>query len=389
MKQLTLAAFLPCLLVFSLNAQQALWGGTDILSPEIRKDNSVVFRLQAPHAGEVRLAGDWMPGQGWMPGSVLMKKENDTVWTYTAETLPSDLYSYYYLVDGMRCTDQNNVHQVRDVASVSNIMIVGGDRGDLYRVNAVPHGTVARYWYDSPGNNAVRRITVYTPPGYETSGESYPVLYLLHGMGGDEEAWITLGRTAQIMDNLIARGKARPMIVVMPNGNVSQEAAPGESSLGLVKPAMMLPNTMNGRMEETFMDVVRFVEGRFRIRADKANRAIAGLSMGGFHSLHISRIYPDTFDYIGLFSAAVKPFGEETSKVYDNLETTLKKQMENGIRLYWIGMGKTDFLYKTGEEYRALLDGIGLNYTYVESEGGHTWSNWRCYLSEFVPLLFQ
>jgi enterochelin esterase family protein len=293
------------------------------------------------------------------------------------------------LVDGLKTTDPNNVYLIRDVASVFNVFIVGGGKGDLYQVNKVPHGSVIRRWYDSPGNEKSRRITIYTPAGYETGKEKYPVLYLLHGMGGDEEAWIALGRTSQILDNLIAQGKAKPMIVVMTNGNVFQEAAPGESSMGMYKPTFQLPNTMDGKFEETFGDVIKFVESNYRIIADKKSRAIAGLSMGGYHSLHISRYYPNTFDYVGLFSAAVMPDSKTSSKVYANFDETLKKQMDNGYKLYWIGIGKTDFLYKANEEFRAKLDKIGVKYTYVETEGGHTWTNWRVYLSQFAPLLFK
>jgi len=370
-------------------AQQALWGAAEIVSPEINADNSVTFRYVAPDAKEVKLSGDWMPAEGWTPGSVVMKKGEKGLWSFTTEVLPSELYSYSFLVDGLKSTDPNNVYLIRDVASVTNVFIVGGGQADLYKVNSVPHGTVARRWYNSPGNEKMRRITIYTPPGYEESKEKYPVLYLLHGMGGDEEAWIALGRTAQILDNLIAQGKAKPMIVVMPNGNVAQEAAPGESNLGFYKPTFQLPNTMDGKYEETFPDIIKFVESSYRVKAEKSSRAIAGLSMGGFHSLHISRYYPNTFDYIGLFSAAILPDQKVTSKVYENLDETLKTQKANGYKLYWIGMGKTDFLYKSGVAYRERLDKIGMKYTYVESEGGHIWRNWRVYLSEFTPLLFR
>jgi enterochelin esterase family protein len=318
-----------------------------------------------------------------------MKKDEKGIWTYTTSPLESDLYSYSYNADGIRCTDPNNVYLIRDVATVTNVFIAGGGKGDLYKVNNVPHGTVTRRWYDSPSLGMNRRITIYTPAGYETSKEKYPVLYLLHGMGGDEEAWINLGRTSQILDNLIAQGKAKPMIVVMPNGNVVQEAAPSESSLGLYKPSMQLPNTMDGRYEETFMDIITFVERNYNVITSKPGRAVAGLSMGGFHSLHISRYYPDTFDYIGLFSAALVPNEKVTSKVYENIDATLQQQMKNGYKLYWIGIGKTDFLYKNNVEYRQKLDAMKMPYEYRESEGGHTWTNWRVYLSEFVPKLFR
>ncbi len=384
----TILFFLIMISIIS-TAQQALWGAAEIISPEINTDNTVTFRFQAPEAKEVKLSGDWMPAEGLTPGSVNMKKGEKGLWSFTTEVLPSELYSYSFSVDGIKTTDPNNVYVIRDVASVSNVFIVGGGQADLYKTNAVPHGTVSRRWYNSPGNEKMRRITIYTPPGYEESNEKYPVLYLLHGMGGDEEAWIALGRTAQILDNLIAQGKANSMIVVMPNGNVTQEAAPGESSLGFYKPTFQLPNTMDGKYEETFPDIIKFIENSYRVKAEKGSRAIAGLSMGGFHSLHISRYYPNMFDYIGLFSAAILPDQKVNSKIYENLDNTLKIQKNNGYKLYWIGMGKTDFLYKSGEEYRKRLDDMGMKYTYVESEGGHIWKNWRVYLSEFSPLLFK
>ena len=385
---------LACLLCAPvLTAQQALFmGGPDIESPQVNPDHSVTFRLLAPNAKEVKLTGDFIPSQGWMPGSELMTKDDKGIWSYTTNPLDSDLYGYAFMVDGLRMMDPNNVHQIRDVATVTNIVIVGGGRGDLYSVQKVPHGTVTRTWYDSPSNKYVqkRRITVYTPPGYENNKKKYPVFYLLHGMGGDEEAWINLGRTAQIMDNLIAAGKAEPMIVVMTNGNVIQEAAPGESSLGLYKPTMQLEGTMDGQFESSFKDVIRFVETSYRVIPKSNSRAIAGLSMGGYHTLHISRFYPKTFDYIGLFSAAIMPDEKVGgSRVYQDIEGTLKQQRDNGFSLYWIGIGKEDFLYKANVEYRQLLDKINLPYVYRESGGGHTWTNWRVYLSEFAPLLFK
>ena len=221
----------------------------------------------------------------------------------------------------------------------------------------------------------------------------YPVLYLLHGMGGDEEAWISLGRTAQILDNLIASGKAKPMIVVMPNGNVSQEAAPGETPGRIDQPVFNLPKTMDGGMERSFTDIVEFVERTYRVDKSKQGRAIAGLSMGGFHSLHISKLYPDMFDYVGLFSAAIfpsdAPNGDTASDVYADMEGRLKVQFANPPKLYWIGIGRDDFLYKANTEYRGILDRIGAEYTYYETGEGHIWRNWRIYLSEFVQLLFK
>lgn len=233
------------------------------------------------------------------------------------------------------------------------------------------------------------RLTVYTPAGYEASSKEYPVLYLLHGMGGDENAWTELGRAAQILDNLIAQGKAEPVIVVMTNGNAVLQAAPGESSLGFQAPSMQLPKTMDGSFEQHFPDVVNFVDKNYRTIKSKKGRAIAGLSMGGFHSMHISKQYPDMFDYIGLFSAAIKPGEDVKSPIYEDTEGKLKVQFQENPALYWIAIGDKDFLYKVNQDYRKFLDDNGYKYTYYETSGGHIWRNWRIYLTEFVPQLFK
>lgn len=375
-------------------AQQALWGTAPVVSPEIHDNNTVTFRFKAPKAVRVQLTGDFLPVQKnakfEAPGIVDLKEGQEGVWEYTTpEPLKPELYSYSFIVDGLRMNDPANVYLIRDVSTLTNVFIIGGDRADFYKVNPVPHGTVSRIWYDSPALGLERRMAVYTPAGYETSGKRYPVLYLLHGMGGDEEAWISLGRTAQILDNLIAQGKAKPMIVVMPNGNASQEAAPGESSRGMVPPTMQLPKTMEGSYEQTFPEIVKFIDKNYRTIKSKSGRAIAGLSMGGFHSLHISKQYPDMFNYIGLFSAAIMPNKEVSSPIYENMEGKLKVQFDKNPALYWIAIGKTDFLYKANEEYRKLLDEKGYKYTYYESDEGHIWKNWRIYLTEFVPMLFR
>ena len=393
MKRLT-ALTVALLIGVTMFAQQALWGTAPVVSPEIHDNNTVTFRFKAPKAVRVQLTGDCLPVQKnakfEAPGIVDLKEGQEGVWEYTTpEPLKPELYSYSFIVDGLRMNDPANVYLIRDVSTLTNVFIIGGDRADFYKVNPVPHGTVSRIWYDSPALGLERRMTVYTPAGYETSGKRYPVLYLLHGMGGDEEAWISLGRTAQILDNLIAQGKAKPMIVVMPNGNASQEAAPGESSRGMVPPTMQLPKTMEGSYEQAFPEIVKFIDKNYRTIKSKSGRAIAGLSMGGFHSLHISKQYPDMFNYIGLFSAAIMPNKEVSSPIYENMEGKLKVQFDKNPALYWIAIGKTDFLYKANEEYRKLLDEKGYKYTYYESDEGHIWKNWRIYLTEFVPMLFR
>lgn len=396
MKKLTIlaAGLLMCVMTF---AQQALWGGAPVVSPEIHNNNTVTFRMKAPKAVKVQITGDFLPTQKFKtpfgeadgPGVADLTEGKDGIWEYTTNPLKPELYSYSFIVDGLKTTDPGNVYLIRDVATLTNVFIIGGERADLYKVNKVPHGTVSRIWYNSPTLGMERRMTVYTPAGYETSGKRYPVFYLLHGMGGDEEAWISLGRTAQILDNLIAQGKAKPMIVVMTNGNAAQEAAPGESSLGMVPPTFQLPKTMEGTFESAFPDVVKFIDNNYRTIKSKSGRAIAGLSMGGFHSMHISKQYPDMFNYVGLFSAAIVPNKDVTSPVYQNLESKLKVQFSKKPALYWIGIGNTDFLYKANEDYRKLLDEKGYKYTYYETGEGHIWKNWRIYLTEFTPLLFR
>lgn len=388
-------ALLVCAMTF---AQQALWGGSQIVSPEIHDNNTVTFRLKAPKAVKVQITGDFLPtqkmktpyGEFDVPGVADLVENKEGVWEYTTpEPLKPELYSYTLMVDGLKINDPSNVYMIRDIASVTNVFIIGGERADLYKVNVVPHGTVSKQWYHSGTLGIDRRLTVYTPAGYETSGKRYPVFYLLHGMGGDENAWSELGRAAQIMDNLIAQGKAEPMILVMTNGNAGLEAAPGESSLGFAAPTTNLPKTMEGSFETHFPEVVKFIDKNYRTKANKKSRAIAGLSMGGFHSMHISKQYPDMFGYVGLFSAAIMPNKDATSPIYSDIEGKLKVQFAKKPALYWIAIGKTDFLYKANEEYRKLLDEKGYPYEYLETDGGHIWKNWRIYLTEFAPKLFK
>jgi len=402
MKKISILAVMLLISVTTF-AQQALWGGSQIVSPEIHENNTVTFRLRAPKAVKVELTGDFLPTQKMdtpygkfdVPGTVELKENKEGVWEYTTpEPLASELYSYTFIVDGLRMNDPANIMMIRDVASITSVFIIRGDKGDLYSVNDVPHGTVARRWYNSPTLKENRRITIYTPPGYENNSQSYPVFYLLHGSGGDEEAWIALGRTSQIMDNLIAQGKAKPMIVVMTNGHTQNNASPDETSRAYTPAMGGGPREAVASMEDSFGDVMKFIETNYRVKKGKANRAIAGLSMGGMHSAAISAQYPNTFDYIGVFSAppiaammgAGNPAaGEAQNEFVKKLET----QKKNGYKLYWIACGTTDFLYKGVIDSMTKMDEIGFKYTYRESGGGHTWDNWRIYLSEYAPMLFN
>lgn len=383
LKKAAIALSLTFAASFCLHAQQAIWGVPALTSPEINPDNTVTFRLKAPEARNVQVKGDF---NGYAHAD--MQKSEDGTWTFTTSEIQPEIYRYNFIVDGLTITDPSNVFEMRDACTVFNWFVVPGEKSRLYMVNDVPHGTVSKVWYDSPTLGMKRRMSVYTPPGYESSDRHYPVLYLLHGMGGDEEAWITQGRAPQILDNLINDGLVEPMIVVIPNGNASQEAAPGETHFGLVPPTVALPHTMDGVYEESFPDIVNFIDRTYRTKADKANRAIAGLSMGGFHSLHISKQYPDLFDYVGLFSAAINPRGEN-EKIYGDRTAKLKRQFEDAPALYWIAIGNDDFLYDENVEFRTLLDSLNARYEYHESTGGHIWKNWRDYLTAFTQRLFR
>ncbi len=377
MKKLNSILIYLCIACFAthLQAQQNLFGGQDIKSAVVNEDKTVTFRFIAPDAKQVQIAGDFAPTVEDNPvgglvgtGLIGMVKDGDGIWTHTTPPLESELYSYLFVVDGVAVTDPNHPHALRDFATISNVFIVGGGQADLYKVNQIPHGSLTHRWYESPSLGMTRRINIYTPPGYENSGREYPVLYLLHGMGGDENEWISFGRAVQIMDNLIHQGKAKPMIVVMTNGHAHLEAAYGESSKGFFKPEHAPAGTTPpGAFEASFRDVIDFVDSNFRVKSDKAHRAIAGLSMGGGHSMNISRYYENTFDYVGLFSAAVRGRQDNATGVYADFDATLKKQFDNGLKLYWIGMGTEDFLYDACTEYRAKLDSMGAKYTYVET----------------------
>lgn len=394
----TLTALLLSAMAFG---QQALWGRAAVVSPQINDNKTVTFRIAAPKAIKVQVTGDFLPTQPMdtpfgkfdAPGVADLTEGKDGVWEYTTpEPVKPEFYNYTFIVDGQKMVDPSNVFINRDVASLTSILYVDGDPiVDLYKINDVPHGTVSKIWYHSNQENIDRRLTVYTPAGYETSSKKYPVFYLLHGIGGDEEAWATQGRATQILDNLIAQGKAEPMIVVMTNGNISQHAAPGEGPEGMVSPNLALPKTMDGSFEKAFPEIVNFIDKTFRTKAQKQFRAIAGLSMGGFHSCHISKQYPELFGYVGLFSAAISKEQGDANGIYNDFDKKLATQFsaKNRPALYYIAIGKTDFLYKDNQDLRKKLDDNKFPYVYKETEGGHIWRNWRIYLADFAPRLFK
>ncbi len=409
MKRTFFAIAFCALCAVSALAQEKLFQSANVQSPVVNADGTVTFNIFAPKAVKVEVTGDFLPatkmeiagfGTVEQPGVAQLTEGKDGVWSYTTEKLAPELYSYTFNIDGMTgVKDPANVYVNRDIVSFSNIFIVSekqGDKGDIYRVNEVKHGNLAKVWYDSPTLKMQRRMTIYTPAEYD-KGKNYPVLYLMHGAGGDENAWSELGRAAQILDNLIATGKAKPMIVVMPNGNTDCQAAPGEWSRGMYQPTFM--GSVNQKsiatMDESFMDIVKYVESHYKVAKNKKNRAICGLSMGGGHTFATSKRYPDTFNYIGLFSAGLHISGDRTKSFYQLLQenTEVQKQLARLFAgkpaLYWIAIGKTDFLYQQNADLRKYLDEKGYPYEYLETDGGHIWRNWRLHLPMFPPKIFK
>ena len=379
--------FLLALLPLSLFAQQNIGHKTEtVRSPEVNPDGSVTFRLYAPKAHNVVVIGDWINGI-----SPLTEGEGG-VWEYTTAPLPSELYTYRFYVDGLIGLDPGNPFTLRDVGYTFSYFYVDGDKASYYQVQDVPHGNVEQIWYRSGATGKDRRLSVYLPAAYDGK-KKFPVLYLLHGSGGDENAWLELGKTARIMDNLIARGEAVPMIVVMPNGNIGVQAAPGETPDNLAfRPVMSneIPSSYkNGTYEASFGEIVSFIDGRYKTVRNRQSRAVAGLSMGGFHSLYISLNHPDLFSWTGLFSAGLVPQFTSELDVYSNREAKLRAYQKKGCNLFWIAIGKEDFLYDVNADFRTELDALGFPYEYHESSRGHLWCNWRQYLLLFAPRLFR
>lgn len=393
-----------CICSLSLFAQEISFSRTSFDNPTVNPDKSVTFTFSAPDAAKIEIEGGFLPpremdtpwGKMQTTGRVTLPKSAEGIFTFTSTPLASDFYTYSVYIDGVRVVDPNNVYQLRDVANLSNYFIIGGGYGDLFDVQDVPHGDVAKVWYPAPGAGMTqRRLSVYTPAGYDPSDRKakYPVLYIMHGIGGDENAWMDGGRLPQVMDNLIASGQAEKMIVVVTNSNMSQQAAPGEYPGSRNRPQLMVPGNMDGQFEESFLDIVNFIESHYNVYKDKAHRALAGLSMGGFHTVYISANYPDLFDYVCPLSAALNDHSDtqaaRDSYIYKDLDAKLDRQFKKAPKLYWIACGSADGLIVNNKEFMAKLDAKGYKYEFLETEGGHTWQNWRNYLTRFVPRLFK
>src|SRR5262245_52830727 len=372
-------------------------------SPDIHPDRTVTFRLLAPKALEVTVNGSWDNG-----ANIKMTRDDAGVWSATVGPLAPQLWGYWFLADGVRALDPNNAETERDGARYENLLMISGTESAWWDFKDVPHGTVQAVWYPSPTLKlANRRMMVYTPPGYETSTQKYPVLYLLHGGGGDEDAWLTMGRAHIIMDNLIAAGKAKPMIVVMPNGNATQTVSQGygygptpapQSVQAPAPPPVQAAQAAQGGRgagrggapqpyagsypESLVKDVIPFVEKRFRAVTAKDERAIAGLSMGGGHTIAATNNNPGTFAYIGVFSSGPQTIDEAFQKQIEAVKA-------GGVQFYWLGAGTTDTARERTVSLSDLVKKEGFNTSYREIPGRHFWFLWRDFLVHYAQVAFQ
>ena len=377
--------FCMLILSFCLYAQN----NKKLVSPDIQPDNSVIFRIKAPGASSVQVVGTFAADFKPVP---LVKKDSN-IFEVKIGHLPSDMYEYRFILDSALMLDPNNNAVTRDGSFVENRLLVPGKLGNLIAAQNVPHGNVTAVWYSSPTLATERRMYVYTPPGYEEGKDKYPVLYLLHGGGGDEDGWINRGRANYIIDNLIASKEAVPMIVVITNGNPDAVSAPLDKPLNTnAKDIPGIGSMASGRFEQSLIkDVVPYIEKNYRVIADADHRALTGFSMGGYQTQNITNNNPGMFKYIGVMSMGLfSSFGNNNTN-YDKEKhvAQLKALMASNPKLYWIGIGKDDFLYGTVTKLKSLYDETGFKYIYRESEGSHTWKEWRLYLTELAAKFFK
>jgi len=388
--------------VFLLLAGPALaWAQPATLkSPEVLPDHRVVFRILAPKANSVEVTGDFVT-QGLAPAGKLTKDERG-VWSTTVGPLPPDLYAYVFNVDGVRTIDPKNgiVKQGIDTmpgGPLDNLVYIPGPETAFEDNTQGPHGEVRQVWYFSKNLNTMRRLHIYTPPGYEQGTAKYPVLYLIGGGFDNDSAWNSIGRVNFIMDNLINANKAKPMIVAMPSESVElppgvqMPQSRGTTPSGRPDQSASLNVQYDAFGEDLLHSVIPFVEGRYRVVATQPNRAIAGLSMGGGETLRVAPQNIDMFAHIGVFSMGwhdhINPDFETRNeqKFFAHPEQTNKV-----VKLFWIGCGKKDALIGDGDRRLSeLLTRRGIKHVFNETEGAHTWIEWRAYLREFAPLLFR
>jgi enterochelin esterase-like enzyme len=346
-----------------------------LVTPEVHSDNSVTFRFLAANAQEVKLARE-----GTDP--VAMQKDDKGVWTVNTAPLPPDYYGYSIIVDGVRSLDPFNHGLVPNLISPGNFVHVAGPSSLPWEVNDVPHGEIHHHFYNSAVAGDQRDFYVYTPPGYDPAAKTtYPVLYLLHGYSDDASAWTAVGRANLILDNLIAQGKAKPMIVVMPLGYGTMEIITlGWGAWGHTD---VRDKNFSRFREALLTEVMPKVENEYRVTSDRNSRAIAGLSMGGSESLLTGLNNLDKFAWVGAFSSGGIP--DDFEKDFPALDAKANQQ----LKLIWIACGTEDRLITVNRNLREWLKTKGINHTDIETPGMHTWMVWRRNLAEFAGLLFR
>ncbi|MCL6250764.1 alpha/beta hydrolase-fold protein [Altererythrobacter sp. KTW20L] len=346
-------------------------------SVEQLADGRVTFRLCAPAAQVVKLISNDIAQIPLGPnGGLPMERDATGLWQVTTpEPIPADNYRYNFQVNGAKVPDPLATTFSRERAGVNSTVDLAGPEGDFQRWHAdVPHGTVTQVTYWSEPLGAMREANVYTPPGYMNGRESYPVLYLVHGAGDSSDSWTQVGHAQNILDNLIAAGRAQPMIVVMPFGHTPD--CPGSN---------ILANTDFG--EDLHGALIPHIDATFRTLDDSDSRAMAGLSMGGSHTIRFGLPRPDRFSHIGIFSMGLG-MGPDDVANYSAADGDMLRRSAAELDLVYYAMGTDDFLYGTVAPTRAMLDEYGVDHVYNETGGGHTWINWRRYLADFLPLLF-
>ncbi|MDX1962119.1 MAG: alpha/beta hydrolase-fold protein [Pirellulales bacterium] len=351
-----------------------------IAGPVVSAERQITFRLRADNASAVRVMSSDLPE---IMTTGIMKKLENGVWETTVGPVPAGAYRYSFAVDGMTVLDERNTLTSQSNSNTNSLVLVPGK--ELFDTRDVPHGPVAQVLYHSRKLQTTRRMHVYTPPGYEAGNDSYPVLYLLHGATDSDQSWSSVGRAGIILDNLIAAGKAKPMVVIMPNGHIGPFQFGGSS----------FDEQLDGFLEDFQAEIRPAAEKRYRLLKDRNSRAIAGLSMGGAQSLDIAFANLDDFGYVGVFSSGIFGVGggqgNERGKNWamaHNAALT-SETGKKGLKLLWFATGKEDFLLQTTRETVELFKKHGFEVQYQETDGGHTWLVWRDYLAEFMPLLFQ
>jgi len=364
--------------------------GPVFISPEVLSDHRVTFRILAPQAETVGLNGSDIPqlaggGRGAPPnpGPTFTKAENG-VWEATVGPINPGAYRYRFIVNGVAVIDPRNPGISESNNNVWSLVYIPG--AEFMDEQNVPHGAVAAVNYYSTALGKFRRMRVYTPPGYEANGsQKYPVFYLLHGAGDCDESWTSVGRAGFILDNLIAEKKAKPMIVVMPAGHTSQTQGFGRDAA----PAAGGPPPRDEFYEDFTTDIMPYVEKNYRTMTDRAHRAIAGLSMGGAQTLNVAFKHLDKFSYIGVYSSGILGGGGAEQWEKDHSADLDNASLKKGLKLVWFSTGADDGLIANSKSTVELLKKHGFDASFKESPGAHTWINWRNYLNEFTPQLFQ